>query len=101
MNKYAQNIMDAVMDWLQDDEEETIQTILYLYKTTTDTALKSTIFDILTDCDRCIDCGTKLQWQEVETDPYDGDATTGFWYCPQCDEKYKEDVLNEEANKRN
>ena len=55
MNKYAQNIMDAVMDWLQDDEEETVQTILYLYKTTTDTALKSTIFDILTDCDRRID----------------------------------------------
>ena len=44
MNKYAKNIMDAVMDWLQDDEEETVQTILYLYKTTTDTALKSTIF---------------------------------------------------------
>ena len=97
----AKTVLDAIMDWLnkEDDEEELIHVLLYLYNTTKDEKMRKEIFDIMLDCDRCIDCGCKLKWQEVETDPYDGDATTGFWYCPQCDDKYREDFLNEESER--
>lgn len=87
-------VMDAVINWI-DDEEELVNVLLYLYRTTTDTKLKSNIFDVINGCDRCIDCGCKLQWMEYEEsypDDIDIQTESGFWYCPQCEERRKNNV---------
>ena len=95
-------VMDAVINWV-DDEDECVQTILYLYRTTKDTELRKLIFDTVNGLDRCIDCGCKLQWmenEEVYPDDMDIQTESGFWYCPQCEDERRKELQDETINLR-
>ncbi len=87
MEKFNNEIVELIVDAFNDDKQMVIDMLFYLYKTTTDDAMKLSIIDFMNEENTCIECGSEMityEYKEYhsEVDAYE-DMTVNL--CPYCD----------------
>ena len=72
------DLIEALQNWYENDENEYIDMLFYLYHSTTSVGLKSYIKRYFDDKGFCVHCGNELQykdWIEPHGERY------GEYYC--------------------
>ena len=87
MEKFNNEIVELIVDAFNDDKQMVIDMLFYLYKTTTDDAMKLSIIDFMNEENICLCCGSEMipyEYKEYhqELGEYE-DCTANL--CPYCD----------------
>lgn len=93
MEKFNNEVVDLIIDSFRDDKQLIVNILFYLYKTTTDDAMKQSILHFMNEQNICIQCGSEMVYYEWNEPRPLGSETMSAYDCPCCgDLKYKEGV---------
>lgn len=86
----AHELLDAITEYFDKDDDMFIDILKYLYKTSTDTTLQYLIIEWFEANNFCLECGSPIYYKTIEEHHTElcGNPSEYFQipYCPNCGE---------------
>lgn len=99
MENFSSEIVELIESQWADDESLVIDSLFYLYHTTSDDKMRKEIVNIFNKMGYCISCGNKLstyEWCETHTElEYNNQEWFTAQMCPCCNRGEIEDYMEE------